>query len=170
MKLFRFLGIALLFSVAIQVFATENDNAEVRDHLDKLRDIHVTKDKAKIAELNKRMDDAWAFIRSHPNSLPIVEEDLRKELATKEPDQFFIMDVGFLVVVEEGDKGAELAVAALEHVNLTSDIIHANWEELFHFSMKLGATGKETERYLRQMDRIYLPNRTEIDFFRAPHV
>ena len=41
--------------------------------------MYLPKEKEKIAELNKRMDDAWTFIEAHKSTaIPIVEAELKK--------------------------------------------------------------------------------------------
>ena len=167
----------VLIAFAAHLLITAPTNAEVDDvaitheRLDGLRGLQLPKEKEKIAELNKRMDAAWAFIGTHSAvALPLVEEELRKALIAKTPDQFFLLDIGFLLLTHQGAKSADLAVSALERLDPHAEIVQANWEEVFHFAMKLGATGRESERYLNQMDRLFLTNKGEINFFRPPHV
>ncbi|MBS0632554.1 MAG: hypothetical protein JSS11_11610 [Verrucomicrobia bacterium] len=148
----------------------EGDEAGVRRHLDLLRGIQMTHDKAELQRLNTRMDEAWSFFDSHKaTALPLIEQELRTATEAKSPDQFFLMDVGFWLVKTE-PAHASTSVAALERIDPSAEMVRAFWQELFHFVMKLGASGQETERYLAQVDRIYLPNKTEINFFAAPHL
>ncbi len=116
------------------------------------------------------MDAAWGFFESHKDSLSLAEDELSKEVAAKEPDQFFLLDVGHLLMTYEGPKAARLSLSALERIEPDAEIIRSNWVELFHFAVKLGATGADTDRFLGQMDRIYLPNDIAVEFFQAPHV
>lgn len=150
-----------------------SDIALARQNLDGLRGIQLPKgpeSQAQIDALNKKMDAAWGFFESHKDSLSLAEEELRKEVAAKEPDQFFLLDVGHLIMSYEGPKAGHLSLSALERIDPNAEIIKANWVELFHFAMKLGAAGADTDRYLTQMDRIYLPNDIVVEFFQAPHV
>jgi len=164
--------LGILFPLAAAVIPVIADDAgKIRQHLDGLRGMYLPKEKEKIDELNKRMDDAWAFIEAHKSaSIPIVEAELKKALAEKAPDQFFLLDTGNLLFTLQGDSAASLGIAALEKLDPSAEIVQANWEEVFHFAMKLGATGRESARYLTQMDRLFLTNKTEIHFFRAPHM
>jgi hypothetical protein len=163
---------AVLFA-ATHAILCASDIALARQNLDGLRGIQLPKgpeSHAQIETLNKRMDAAWGFFESHKDSLAFVEEELRMESGAREPDQFFLLDVGHLLLTYEGADAALLSLSALERIDPKAEIIRSNWEELFHFAMKIGATGKDTDRYLVQMDRIYLPNETGVNFVQTPHV
>jgi hypothetical protein len=145
--------------------------ADVRSHLDLLRGIQPTSDQAKIAQLNARMDEAWGYLTKHkPEALPILRAELQAAIAARPVDQFFVLDTAYLLAREDAAPSGPLTLSALEQVDPQAPIIRANDRELFQFVMKLGASGQETERYLAQVDRIYLPNKAELNFFAAPHV
>ncbi len=163
--------LALVLSLGAALLpARADDAAKIRQHVDGLRGMYLPREKEKIAELNKRMDDAWTFIEAHKSTaIPIVEAELKKALAEKVPDQFFLLDAGNLLFTLQGEGATGSGVAALERLDPAAEIVQANWEEVFHFAMKLGATGRESDRYLAQMDRLFLTSKEEIQFFRAPH-
>lgn len=161
-----------LLAVPLAGRAADSDAVAVRKHLDGLRGIQVPakEEKAKFDELNKRMDVAWAFIASHEAiALPIVEDELRKAVAAKMPDQFFLLDMGNLLAFHRGKQAAGLGLSALARLDPKSEIVQANWVELFHFVMRLGAMDTEPARYLEQMDRLYLDSKLDVTFFQAPH-
>ncbi|HVU17825.1 MAG TPA: hypothetical protein VHD32_12935 [Candidatus Didemnitutus sp.] len=140
------------------------------EHLNGLRGIQVPKEKEKTAELNARMDSTWEFVRKHREvALPVVETELKRAIAADPADQFFLLDMAFLLTQENGTKDATLAVGALERLDPAAEVIRANWKELFDFVMRLGAGGGETDRYLAQVDRIYFSNKEDVTFFLAPH-
>jgi len=94
-----------------------SEDATIRKHIDGLRGIQVPKEKAQFKELNARMDAAWKFIGDHQKTaLPIVEAELKTALNEKVPDQFFLLDMGYLLLTHRGEKAATLAVAANEKV------------------------------------------------------
>jgi hypothetical protein len=163
---------ATLFAVSCASLQAGDINL-ARHYLVGLRGIQLPKgpeSQAQIDALNKKMDAAWGYFESHKDDLSLAEDELRKEVASKEPDQFFLLDVGHLLITYEGPRVGLLSLSALERIDPKAEIISANWVELFHFAMKLGASGANTDRFLAQMDRIYLPNDTEVEFFQAPHV
>ena len=174
LRAFRGLGFWLVTVLSAALLdGSEREMAQARQNLDGLRGIQLPKgpkDQERIDALNKKMDAAWSYFESHKGTLPLAEAELKKELLAKEPDQFFLLDVGNLLMVYEGDKAVGLSLSVLERIDPKAEIIQSNWEELFHFVMKLGATGKETDRYFAQADRIYLRNETGVNFFRAPHL
>jgi len=148
-----------------------SEDATIQKHIDGLRGIQVPKEKEQFKELNARMDAAWKFIGAHQKTaLPIVEAELKEALNEKVPDQFFLLDMGYLLLTHRAEKAATLAEAALEQLDPQVEVVQANWEEVFHFTMKLGASGVEAERYLKQLDRMFLGSDSKITFFRAPHV
>ncbi len=153
--------------------ATSNGPTSAREALDGLRGIQVPSgpDSAtQLSTLNKKMDAAWSFFKAHPDSLSAVEAALKQAIEAPEPDAFFLLDVAFLLLTHQGEPAADLAVSALERIDPAADVIRANTEELFHFVMKLGASGRATARLLPQLDRIYLESKAPLHFFRAPHL
>lgn len=143
---------------------------EARQQLDGLRGIQVTKGKAALNALNKKMDDAWTFIKDHPESNALVQEELAKAIAAPKADQFFLLDLAYLSLDTLGAKALEPATAALERLDPAAGIVQANKEELFHFVIKLGALGASSEKYFAQLDRLYLQREESLDYFKAPHV
>jgi hypothetical protein len=143
---------------------------EARRKLDDLRGIQVTKGKAALNALNKKMDDAWTFIKGHPEANALVQEELAKAIAAPKADQFFLLDMAYLSVETLGAKALEPATAALERLDPASGIVQANKEELFHFVIKMGALGAASEKYFAQLDRLYLRREESLDYFKAPHV
>src|SRR5581483_6451660 len=143
----------------------------VREKLDGLRGMTLPKEKVKIAEANQRMDAAWSYVRAHREvAIPIVQAELTSAVAAEPADQFFLLDLGFLLLTEGGDKYAPISLQAFGRIDSAAEIIQANWEEVFHCAMKLGATGVDPARYLDALDRIFWPSQRAIDFFRAPHL
>jgi hypothetical protein len=161
------LGLIALFRVPVAA----NSVDDIRAHLDQLRGIVVTSDAEKLKALNHRMDDAWRYIEQHEReALPVVREELGKELQAATPDPFFLLDTAFLLAQRDPQHSTALCLSALEHIDPAAPLTRANAEELFHLVMRLGRTGQGPERYLAQVDRIYLPGRTGLTFFAAPHV
>lgn len=152
-------------------WARAGNEAEVRQHLDFLRGIQPTKDDAALKRINTRMDEAWGFFDAHKqNALPVLQQALQTETEAKVPDQFFLLDLSFWLVRADAAHTTGLALAALERIDPAAAVIRANDRELLELVLKLGTAGSETERYLRQVDRIYLANGQELNFFAAPHV
>jgi hypothetical protein len=165
---------SLLFAcvavISNAAWAEEDAQKAARRHLDGLRGVQVTKGKAALNALNKKMDDAWTFIKGHPEGIALVQEELAKAITAPKPDQFFLLDMAYLSVDTLGAKALEPATAALERIDPASGIIQANKEELFHFIMKMGELGASSGQYLAQLDRIYLQHEESLDYFKAPHV
>lgn len=156
-----------IFAAACVCAASPTD--EVERNLDLLRGITIPDGSSAIARLNERMDTAWRFLEQHKaQALPRAKAELQQETNAKSPDQFFLMDVGFFLIRNDPDV-VELPLAALQHIDPTTGVIQANWQELFHFAMRLGASGKLVDSYLTEMDRIFLPNSHSVKFFAAPH-
>ena len=142
-------GIAAFIWTVIPPVDAESGAAQSRRLIDGLRRISVPKEDKKVDELNQRMDAVWGYVHGHRSAaLPIVSKELEKAVADPVPDNFFLMDMGYLLLVEEDRSAGLLGISALERIDPTSEIIQANWEELFHFAMKLGAGGAAPERYL----------------------
>jgi hypothetical protein len=161
-------------AVPLAIFAaacicTASPTDEVERNIDLLRGITVPGESSAIAKLNERMDTAWRFLEKHKaQALPRAKAELKQEIDVKSPDQFFLMDVGYFLIRNDPES-VELPLAALQHIDPTTGVIQANWQELFHFAMRLGESGKFVETYLAEMDRIFLTNSLSVKFFAAPH-
>jgi hypothetical protein len=117
------------------------------------------------------MDGAWDYIRAHrAEALPVVEQELRRAIEAPELDQFFLLDLAFLLLGERKEAAVDLSLAVLEKIDPKAAVIEANWEELFHFVMKLGAQPAAGGRHLVQLDRLFLDSERSLHFFRAPHL
>lgn len=166
----RHLAAVLLMSCL--VFAPVVAAIEAPDALGQLRGVtvpHGASAKSEIDALNKRMDAAWSYFKQHPDQLSVAAHELQKETAAEQPDQFFLLDVSYLLLQEQ-HRGAEaIALAALDRVDAGKEIIQANLEELLHCLMRLGASGQQPEQYLNLVDRFYLNSSASVTFFRAPH-
>src|SRR5579871_6100613 len=98
-----FLQSTFLAFIVLTLSATAADPAatELSKYLDGLRGVQVDESKEGTKKLNERMDAAWKYIREHKRiSLPVVEQEVKKALAQKDVDQFFIMDLSFLLLME----------------------------------------------------------------------
>lgn len=130
--------------------------AEILAAIAQLRDIQPTDDTGKQAELNARMDAAWAKIEAQKSlAAPVVIRKLREELDNKNPDQFFLLDMAYLAVKLSGSDTEPTALQALARIDPEAKIIQYNDQELFYFVYGLAKSGRP--EVLAQIDRLFLP-------------
>ena len=162
----------LLVSVCFLLVLTSPGNAieraEIESKLNTLRGIQPTKDPTKLKELNSNMDAVWTFVKSHKEmAIPVLHEKLSESMAQKPLDQFFLLDIGFLLYEIQGKEGESLAIAALHEIDPQEEIIQFNFKELFDFTHAVSKQGNS--RILPEIDRLFLTNDVGIEAFDAPH-
>jgi hypothetical protein len=160
---------ALLFLVCMVFLsrAASTEDAEILTRLDSLRKITPTKDKQELAALNSRMDAAWQFLQSHKvAAIPLVTRELASEIEKRQPDQFFMLDAGKLLLSLKAAEAEPLTLKALAKIDPASEIIQYNFQELFEFTYEVAKLG--SPKTLSQIDRLFLPNTNGLEFFRAP--
>src|SRR5258706_15155591 len=105
--------VVLAFCPAAQCAPSE---AEILEHIRSLRGIKPTVDKGRLAALNSRMDSAWKYLEGHKaESAPLVERELITALANPS-DQFFVLDMGNLILTLNGKQAQSVALKALARI------------------------------------------------------
>jgi hypothetical protein len=100
-------------------------------------------------------------------AIPVLHEKLSESMAQKPLDQFFLLDIGFLLYEIQGKEGESLAIAALHEIDPQEEIIQFNFKELFDFTHAVSKQGNS--RILPEIDRLFLTNDVGIEAFDAPH-
>jgi len=156
------LGLMFLSGVAAA------SDADIVRQIDRLRGIQPTSDKARLDELNSRMDSVWRYLGEHKKeALPVVQRELEKEVAAGAKDQFLVLDLGSYLAFEAAPGSGDAVVAALAAIDPASGVVQYNFQQLVNFTHAIAKTGDA--RVLPQIDRIFLPNERKLEFFRAPH-
>jgi len=128
------LGFILFLVPAVGYASTES---EVKQRLDLIRSVTLHADKNKVAEFNKSLDEAWTFFSKNKSSvLPILDRELKAELSKKQRSDLLLLDIGYFLYRSRKDNPAygETATKSLLSLNYSSDIVLANYKELFEFT------------------------------------
>ena len=132
-----------------------SQEAEVLAALGQLRNIQPTDDDKRLTEINARMDAAWKKIETLKSlAVPIVLQELKRELESKTPDQFFLLDTAYLSLKLDRKEAEPVALQALARIDPAETIIQYNDQELFNFTYELSKSGRP--EVLPQIDRLFL--------------
>ncbi len=132
-----------------------SQEAEVLGALAQLRNIQPTDDDKQLTEINARMDAAWKKIETLKSlAVPIILQELKRELASKTPDQFFLLDTAYLALKLSRKEAEPVALQALARIDPTEKIIQYNDQELFNFTYELAKSGRS--EVFAQIDRLFL--------------
>jgi len=148
--------------------ARGDDTTDIMNKINLLRGVQPTLNAIEIEKLNTRMDEVWQFVESHKTAaVPILKKELSAALVRDKLDEFFVMDIGYLLYHIEGNDAESLSISALGKVDPESKIIKQNFKELFDFTHALAKSGHP--RVLSQIDRIFLSANDSLEFWAAPH-
>jgi hypothetical protein len=107
---------------------------ETLTQLNLIRAVQAGRTEETNAAYNKQMDAAWQFFAANkPQVLPILRNQLKRELAREQPSDLVLLDIGFFLNENEAGEGKSLARDALFRLNPRSPVIEANHKELFEF-------------------------------------
>jgi hypothetical protein len=107
------------------------------------------------------MDDAWKFFQSNKAQvLPVLQTELKTELARAQPNDLVLLDIGMFVYANGGAEGRKAGVDALLKLNPQSPLVVANFKELFDFTY--AAARDHDPRILPIIETVFLPSNREI--------
>lgn len=133
-------------------------HASVEAHLDKLRGITPCTSTADCDRVNKQLDAiASEILRQRDVAGPVADEALRSEAGKARPDQFFLLDVGELLLRIDAAKYAGTTVLGLSKLDPESEIIRANFQQLFYLTHRLAMRAQPD--LLPFVDRAFLPTK-----------
>jgi hypothetical protein len=134
--------------------------AAVEARLDQLRGVTPCTGLDDCERVNKKLDAVVAELMKQKDVAgPLAAEALRRETALPHPDPFFLLDVGYVLLLMDADTYAEVSLRGLSRVDLEADVIRANFEQLFHFAHRLAI--RRQPGILEFLDRL-LPTREEV--------
>ncbi|MEW6331091.1 MAG: hypothetical protein AB1560_06510 [Pseudomonadota bacterium] len=108
---------------------------ETLAHLDRIRAVRAGGDAKADKAYNKQMDEAWQFFNANQKSiLPILRRELSQELRKDNPNNLFLLDIGYYLYLHNEVSDKELGKQALFRLDTTSEIIRSNQQQLFYFT------------------------------------
>lgn len=145
-------------------YAAPSVEQDVVAKLDQIRAIRVQTDPKALDIANRRMDDAWKFFTANKSrALPVIREQIAQELKHKQPNDLLLLDAGRFLYSNDGAAGKAIAVQALLALNPSSEIVRANYQELFNFAFSLSRDHDPRvlpfigKAFLGSDDKIYIP-------------
>ncbi len=135
------------------------NQAEILKTIDSLRNIQPVKGEENLNAVNQRMDTAWKYLTAHKDeSVPLIRQELLKELAQKN-DQFFLLDMASFLIGQGKPQDDPLAFQCLSAIDPQAPVIQYNTDELFRLTYHLAQGGDPA--VLEQVDRLFLKYRSE---------
>ena len=153
-RIIQIITIFILCSINVQAKITEQ---AVMEKLDMIKSITVSSDSATLAGYNKSLDESWTFFNENKKDVaPILAREINLELKKDNPNDFFLLDIGyFLYTASDKDKQyIEISKNALFKLNPKSEIIIANYNQLFDFTHKVASD--RDPRILDFIDKAFL--------------
>ena len=137
---------------------------QTASHIDAIRTIRAGQSAATVDAYNKRLDSTWQFLTSHePDVLPVLRKLLTAEMASPQPSDFVLLDIGFFLHQNDGADGKAVARDALFRLNPGDPVVTENRKELFEFA-DLAAQdhdprvlGLIEHAFLTSDDKIFIP-------------
>lgn len=149
--------IVLLFASAPTFAATIE--SEALAHLEKIRSIKAGVDSKTIEQYNKQMDDAWKFFDANKKtSLPILREQLEKEIKRQSPNNLILLDIGYYLHRQDARPDKDLAKQAIFGLDVKAEIVRANLQQLFYFAHMVAAD--RDPRILKLIDNAFLQQKS----------
>lgn len=141
--------------------------ADVSRHIDSVRGIRTTEDKEALKQINQRMDAAWHYFeQNRATAVPVIRREVAAELAKPARDSFFLLDLGYFLLLKDRAASAKLAVNALNAVDPADEVVQWNFNQMYKFAALAASTGDDA--LLPFLDKAYLPNERTLHEFIAP--
>jgi hypothetical protein len=157
-----------LLLLAAPAFA-QGSEAEAARHVGALRGIRTTDDQEALKALNQRMDAAWRYFeQNRAVAVPIIRREVAAEVDKPKRDSFFLLDLGYFLLLNDRPASAKLALAALDGVDPADEVVQWNFNQMYKFAA-LAATTSDPA-ILPFLDKAYLPNTQTLHEFVAPNL
>lgn len=128
---------------------------ETAARLEQIRNIKADQGDEAIKVFNQQMDQTWQFFSANkPQVLPLLRQELEREISRVQPNDLLLLDVGYFVFQNDTAQGKSLALNALLHLNPGAPVIIANDKELFEFTYAAAREGDP--RILDFIDSVFL--------------
>ena len=147
--------------------ATVEDS--ITEKLDLVRSITASNDDEVLKQYNKTLDDVWTYFRDNKDkSIPILLEQLKLEQSKAKPNDFFLLDIGYFLLLNGGKERVyeKEAMEALFKLDPSNEVVQFNMGTLFNFTRQ-AALNKEP-RVLSFIDKVFLRN-SEASIFLPLH-
>lgn len=149
------IAISITLITSIPVIASEISETEIVSRINELRGVSLPRNENETKVINEKLDSVWSFLReNNDRAIPILAEELRKELLKPAPDDFFLLDAGYLLLIETGKTYSDLVLRALERLDAKSEVIQANFRQLFEVTFAFASM--QDSRVLPIVDRAFL--------------
>ncbi len=128
---------------------------ETLAHLERIKAMRADADAKTMESYNKNMDATWQFFNTNKSSvLPILRQELKRELQSEKPNQMLLLDIGYFIRLQPDAADRELGKTALLRIDPGAPIVRWNQPQLFLFAHLVAAD--QDPQILPFLDKAFL--------------
>jgi hypothetical protein len=128
---FSIIFLTLLFLLAPGISAENMPEETIKKHLDYIRSLDSF-DPADSETIYSNLNRIWKdFKKIQRSVLPVLDQELKKELLEENPAQYFLLDIAYHIAVTDLENNYETVFKALKRINPQANIIRYNFQQLF---------------------------------------